>query len=84
MDIWDAERYPKYVEKEWNISKMQYQQVVDFVKANSDKPYCGASYNCTDFVIGAAGKAGINIPRSKVQTLGITDPNKLADYLEGK
>jgi len=66
------------------INEMQYQQIVNFASASNSTSYCGASHNCTDFVLDSAKIAGVNIPRNQVQTFGVTDPNKLADYLEKK
>lgn len=78
----DSSLYKNYVEHSWDISKMQYDEIVNFAKSFSSKPYCGVSRNCADMLLGAAKIAGVDIPRSDSKRAGISDPNRIADYLE--
>ncbi len=84
VDTLDATRYRNYVEHTWNISKRQYEGLINLAIQYASKPFCGISNNCADFVVKAAKIAGVNIPRSGFKGPGVpvTNPNLIADWLD--
>jgi hypothetical protein len=78
LDIGISEANAKFT---WLITETQYNNLGTYVNSFSTRnPTWSLNVNCTDFAVGAANAANIYIPN--VTTLGHSDPNKLADFLE--
>ncbi|MCS3533062.1 DUF6443 domain-containing protein [Chryseobacterium sp. JUb7] len=57
--------HEKEVVQSWLINENKFNNVLDFVESKKNTKYDLNTNNCTDFVINAAGSAGINLPKTK-------------------
>ena len=76
-----SRRYLNYSEHTWQIDALKYAAVISYTIKNASEPYYFVAGNCAHFALGAAEIAGINVPRSRLRTTLIEDPDKVKKWL---